>query len=162
MALRITISEIGEENLKDALGNPDDDLDWDDEAEENETGIVLTDHTVVNCKHIVEDMPGRNEFLSKYIQAIEISGRYNVADPTKERENVKVLFDWYKKTARDKEAYKKIEVSFRDVNNVEYKSVTFEKAFIVDGRRKGSNKEGIIEFFTLIRSFDEVEEAVRR
>ena len=52
-------------------------------------------------------------------------------------------------------------MSYRDVNNVEYKSVTFKKAFMVKYWEKGVNKKGTIGFCALIRSFDKTEEAIR-
>ena len=110
-------------------------------------------------------MPNQNLFLSQSIEAIELHGRYNIADPsnehTKEHKNVSTLFKWFKQPAQKEEAYKRIEVSFRDVHDEEYKNIVFKKSFVVEYQEEASNKTGTIEFYALIRSFDEVEDAVR-
>ena len=164
MALKLTITEIGEQlpNTTELNLDLEPIPSWGDDDntnDESEAGIVLTDHTIYNCKSIIEDIPGRNLFLSRYINAIELNGKYNIADPTKERKNVNHLFEWFKKTAQEEETYKKIEVSFRDVNNEEYKNIVFEKCFMVNYLEKGSNKEGTVEFYAFIRNFDELETA---
>jgi len=101
MALKIIISEIDEENAKpkDKKQHPDWQVGWLEDEEEEDVGIVLTDHTVVNCKKIIEDMQGQNEFLSSSINAIEIKGEYLVSDPSNERVSANFLLEWFKKVS---------------------------------------------------------------
>ena len=164
MGLKITISEIVEESIvDDAIDDTSDDgyADRYNEEEDDETCVVLTSYTVKDCKRVTEDISGRNEFLSKYICGVELNGRFSIADPSKERLSVNELFEWYKKPAHEKEAYKKIDICYLDVNNQEYDRITFNKAFVVNYFEKGTLDTGTIEFKAFIRNFDKTEEAVK-
>ena len=159
MGLKIKISEIAEENAKVENVNLGDEINWDDKEQDEPGATILTAHTVKNCRGIVEDVPGRSIFASRAVNAIELSGIFNVADPSQEHMDVFVLFDWFKRASHDTETYKRIEVSRRTGGNVEYENITFERAFVVDYLEKGTNKKGMVEFEALIRKVEETEES---
>jgi len=161
MGLRITISEIAEENAEIERKNLNDELGFDDDEERDEAGaIILTSHTVKNCKGVVEDVPGKSIFASRAVNAIELSGIFNIADQSQEHANVCALFDWFKTVSHDKRTYKKIEVSRRTGGNVEYENITFDRAFVVDYKENASIKHGTVEFGVFVRRFEDDEEAV--
>jgi len=157
MGLKITISEIIDEENEISTVRQDDEpeLDWDDEEVEEETDVVLTGHTVTSVRNIVEDVFGRNMEQSRAVNAIEICGKFNIADRSKEHSNLFVFFDWFKRASHNSETYKRIEVSQRTGGNIEYENVTFEKAFVVSYWEKGTNKKGTVEFQAIIRRFNE-------
>ena len=157
MGLRITISEIVDDENKavSEITNDEFGVNRSDEEDENEGAIVLTGHTVTEVRNLSETVPGRNGTQTKSVNAMQINGMFNVADQSKEQSNMTVFFDWHKRPAHDKKAYKRIPVSHRTGGDIEVDNITFDKAFVVSYKEKATNKKGTIEFVAVIRRFDE-------
>ena len=131
-----------------------------DEIINDENIIILTKFTIKDCIKITEDVEGKNEYLSKNINGIEITGKYNIANANQETEDIGELFEWYKKTAHEKESYRKITVEFSDVSGNIYDGFVFEKAFIVEFKEEYSHKMGSIEYYAFLRKFEDAEPAI--
>jgi hypothetical protein len=126
-----------------------------------EEEINLTDFSVVNYNNKVEDILGENDYLSKNILGMELFGMFNIFDKSLEAEEVNKLSQWSKKVAHEEDAYRSIEVSLYDVNNNQYDTFTIEKGFLVTYKEKNDNKKGNIEYYVLIRSFDDTETSIQ-
>ena len=153
MGVKVMIEDV--EARKDML------FDSDSESINDENLIILTNFTVKDCIKVTEDVEGRNEYLSKNINGVEISGRYSIFDHNQETIDIGELFEWYKKTAHEKESFRKIVVQFMDVNNVVYDELIFEKAFIVEFHKEYSIQMGNVEYYAFLRKFEDAEPAVK-
>ena len=117
--------------------------------------INLTDFTIENHVRKVEDIPGRNEFLARNVNSLELNGKYSIYDVSKESLEVNKLACWYKVTAHEESCYRKLEFILKDNNDDEYDSLTFEKAFMVDYSEVFNFERSTIDFYALIREFNE-------
>ena len=103
----------------------------------------------------VEDIPGRNEFLARNVNSLELNGKYSIYDVSKESLEVNKLARWYKVTPHEESCYRKLELILKDNNDEEYDSLTFEKAFMVDYSEVFNFERSTIDFYALIREFKE-------
>lgn len=122
--------------------------------------INLTDFTIEDFVRKVEDIQGKNEYLARNINSLELFGKYSVFDESLESLEVNKLAQWAKVTAHEKSVYRKLELTLKDNNDEPYDSLAFEKAFVVEYSEDYDFKRGTIEFYVLIREFkDEILEA---
>ena len=117
--------------------------------------INLTDFTIVDFNHMVEDIKGRNEFLARNVQSIEIFGCYSLFDKNDESMDAYKLECWAKKTAHDKSVYRKVKLTLKDNNDEIYDEIKFKKGFVVKFSEGYKSEKGMIEFYALIREFND-------
>lgn len=123
--------------------------------------ISITDFTIIDYKKVIEDIEGKNEFLSRNITAIELFGKYSLFDESKEAEEVNKISIWSKFTSHEEEAYKRVEISLSDnIGNI-YETIIFEKAFLISYYEKQSKKKGLLDYYTFIRKIDDTESAIK-
>ena len=117
--------------------------------------INLTDFTIVDFNHMVDDIKGRNEFLARNIQSLEIFGCYSLFNKNDESMNVFKFECWAKKTAHDKSVYRKVKLTLKDNNDEIYNEIKFKKGFVVKFSEGYNSEKGMIEFYALIREFND-------
>lgn len=117
--------------------------------------INLTDFTIEDFVRKVEDIQGKNEYLARNINSLGLYGKYSVADKSLESLEVNKLAKWAKVTAHEKSVYRKLELTLKDNNDEAYDSLLFKKAFVVEYSEDYDFKRGTIEFYMLIREFND-------
>ena len=76
--------------------------------------INLTDFTIQDFVRKVEDIQGRNEYLARNINSLELFGKYSVADASQESKEVNNLARWSKVMAHEESCYRKLELILKD------------------------------------------------
>lgn len=127
-------------------------------TEDNSTIIVLTNHSIKNYKMLSEEPEGRNEYLSGPMQGLELNGKIDIYDKSGELLELKKLSDWAKKTAHEKDVYRKTVLEFSSNTSEQYETVTLQKAFIVEYIQGFDGIKGVGTFRILLRSIDNMEE----
>ena len=173
MGLIVTIKDIDAASKDDKKNKNSNDDELDDEEESDEVTeekvakgkrkykkIRLTDFTITKYNKRLDESEGKNEYLEKDLLGIELYGKINVYDKSKEILAVNDLAKWSKVTAHEKEAYKDVKVKFFDNNNVVYDKMHFKNGFIVEYKESFDYKQGNGEFYVFIREFrDKIKEA---
>jgi len=128
----------------------------------HENDIVLTDFTVYNYNRRLDRIGGQNEYLSRDILGLELFGKVNPYDKSKEILQINTLSAWVKQNAHNKDTYRYICVELTDNLDRVYDTIEIPQGFVVKYKESFGVKDGAVEFYVFIREFNAEEFAAKK
>lgn len=127
---------------------------------DNEEKYTLTTQTIDKLNKRFDILEGENEYLSQHVTGIEIFGKMDVYDKSKEILCVQELSMWSKKVSHEAGAYREIKIQVSDGTGTVYDTIEIKKAFIVQYKESLHAKDNIGTFYVFLRSLEGVEQVI--
>lgn len=125
------------------------------EQQNQDKNIQLTDFTIYRYQTRLDSLGEKNQYLSNEIVGIELYGKMNIDEGSKEFEEINKLSEWAKLTIHEQNIYRNVSVEFTDGEENLCDAIQLNQGFVVKYKEGYDAKKENGEFYIFIRELDE-------
>lgn len=125
------------------------------EQQNQDKNIQLTDFTIYRYQTRLDSLGEKNQYLSNEIVGIELYGKMNIDEGSKEFEEINKLSEWAKLTIHEQNIYRNVSVEFTDGEDTLCDAIQLNQGFVVKYKEGYDAKKENGEFYIFIRELDE-------